>query len=463
MPHLDEGTIHAWLDGALAPDESARAEAHVAECPTCAAAVAEARGVIAAASRILTALDEIPGDVIPAGASGSEHSLAAWRAQRARARSRRWATRLAPVAAVLAFVAVGVVVARQPASEKASVVATDGDARLPAPVTSPLQEPPAAAPSSAAPPARTEMAQDAIASAPVPRTPSAPQPAEGAASGAVGSRLRRDAAVVEEQRSLREQERANDELQKSTIANAIADSAPDTARAKEAYAATPAPGATIRTRGFSGPAGAAIRGRVTDERGAPLPSAQVVDVGTKSGDMTDSAGRFELENIPAGERTLEARRVGYASTERKVQARAGESVEVDLALPPSSMQLSEVQVVGAVAGASIPARRIAGMTLVSTTDTSLDGRAGRRSTYRLSSGEPVTLVEVRSAPRSEPQEAASGKVSADAPVAQRQAPAKARVAPMNTIWWTTPGGTEITLFGAVSVEELERIRRAMAP
>ena len=44
--HLDEGTIHAWLDGggALAGD-AARAreiEAHIAECATCSAAVAEA-------------------------------------------------------------------------------------------------------------------------------------------------------------------------------------------------------------------------------------------------------------------------------------------------------------------------------------------------------------------------------------------------------------------------------------
>ena len=32
MEHLDEGTAHAWLDGALSAEESARVEAHVAEC-----------------------------------------------------------------------------------------------------------------------------------------------------------------------------------------------------------------------------------------------------------------------------------------------------------------------------------------------------------------------------------------------------------------------------------------------
>jgi hypothetical protein len=68
MQHPDEGTIHSWLDGALSADEAARVEAHVKECPECAAAVAEARGFIAGASRILTALDNAPRGVIPAAA-----------------------------------------------------------------------------------------------------------------------------------------------------------------------------------------------------------------------------------------------------------------------------------------------------------------------------------------------------------------------------------------------------------
>ena len=29
MQHLDEGTIHAWIDGELPPDEASRVEAHV--------------------------------------------------------------------------------------------------------------------------------------------------------------------------------------------------------------------------------------------------------------------------------------------------------------------------------------------------------------------------------------------------------------------------------------------------
>ena len=79
MQHLDEGTIHAWLDGALNADEAARAEAHVKDCAQCQAAVAEARGFIAASSRILTALDNAPRGVIPAAAPKRRVQPWVWR------------------------------------------------------------------------------------------------------------------------------------------------------------------------------------------------------------------------------------------------------------------------------------------------------------------------------------------------------------------------------------------------
>ena len=50
MKHPDEGTVHAWLDGALDDTEARELEMHVAECVECAAMVAEARGLIAASS-----------------------------------------------------------------------------------------------------------------------------------------------------------------------------------------------------------------------------------------------------------------------------------------------------------------------------------------------------------------------------------------------------------------------------
>lgn len=67
MSRPDEGLIHAWLDGELPAEEAARVERLVAEDAEWGAAAAEARGLVAASSRILRALDHVPGDVIPAG------------------------------------------------------------------------------------------------------------------------------------------------------------------------------------------------------------------------------------------------------------------------------------------------------------------------------------------------------------------------------------------------------------
>ena len=80
MQHLEEGTIHSWLDGALSAGDAARVSAHVEECAQCAAAVAEARGFIAASSRILTALDHVPKGVVPTGVRPKPRNWTAWRA-----------------------------------------------------------------------------------------------------------------------------------------------------------------------------------------------------------------------------------------------------------------------------------------------------------------------------------------------------------------------------------------------
>ncbi|MEO7965307.1 MAG: zf-HC2 domain-containing protein, partial [Gemmatimonadaceae bacterium] len=68
MEHLDEGTVHAWLDGALSPDEGKRIEEHMGTCADCSALVAEARGLIAASARILSSLDEVPRVQVESGA-----------------------------------------------------------------------------------------------------------------------------------------------------------------------------------------------------------------------------------------------------------------------------------------------------------------------------------------------------------------------------------------------------------
>jgi len=102
--HLDEGTIHAWLDGALAPDESAQVEAHANSCTECAALVAEARGLVAASSRILSSLDAVPAGVLP-GSERTTDQLAVLRARRAASTRRWWQDRRVLAAASVVFVA----------------------------------------------------------------------------------------------------------------------------------------------------------------------------------------------------------------------------------------------------------------------------------------------------------------------------------------------------------------------
>ena len=66
MSRPDEGMIHQWLDGECTPEESAEIERLIATDAAWAAAVAEARGLIAASSRIVGALDAVPR-AMPAG------------------------------------------------------------------------------------------------------------------------------------------------------------------------------------------------------------------------------------------------------------------------------------------------------------------------------------------------------------------------------------------------------------
>ena len=68
--HPEEGLIHAWLDDALSAAESERLAAHVQSCTECQARVAEARGLIAGASRIVAALDDVPAGARPGWVQG---------------------------------------------------------------------------------------------------------------------------------------------------------------------------------------------------------------------------------------------------------------------------------------------------------------------------------------------------------------------------------------------------------
>ena len=144
MNHIDEGTIHAWLDGALSEEHARAVESHVATCGECSAAVAEARGLIAGASRILTALDDVPANVTPKRApSRAPQPRRQWRAA-------PWVT---GIAAAL-ILAVGVTTWNR---DRARMMESDAnerftrDSSLPLVASSPDSNLAAAAPAPAAP------------------------------------------------------------------------------------------------------------------------------------------------------------------------------------------------------------------------------------------------------------------------------------------------------------------------
>ncbi len=66
MSHVDDGTLHAYLDGELTTVESGRLDAHLAECQPCRARLEEERALIERASKLLSrALPPTPERAAP--------------------------------------------------------------------------------------------------------------------------------------------------------------------------------------------------------------------------------------------------------------------------------------------------------------------------------------------------------------------------------------------------------------
>jgi hypothetical protein len=191
--HPDEGTIHAWLDGAL-DDASARTlAAHVAACPTCAERVAEARGLIAGASRIVGALDDSPSTAGPAWGQPVAAAPASVKA------ARKWRLlRVTPARAAIAatvLVALGVSITyERTATESEATRAVAERADLSASAKAPAA---AAVPA----PAMTPRVRDRLLDSAVARNLAAVQPprAVRAAPGpdVPAPPLRRDIAAVD--------------------------------------------------------------------------------------------------------------------------------------------------------------------------------------------------------------------------------------------------------------------------
>lgn len=98
----------------------------------------------------------------------------------------------------------------------------------------------------------------------------------------------------------------------------------------------------------------AIEGSVVDEDGIPLRDAQVVVVGTRLGDLTDAAGRFRIERVPAGTHTVQVRMAGFRRADvTGVEVEPGGTARVEVTMTRAPYELG-----GLVVSASRQQQRI---------------------------------------------------------------------------------------------------------
>jgi hypothetical protein len=229
MPHLDEGTLHALLDGEIPSAELPPIQAHLGACPECRARLAEEQDLLAESDRLIEVL-ELP-EAAPALAP--IHT----------APRRVWPTRLAWAATLVLAAGLGYSVRGGPA-EPAPAASRDAGAELradepaalavppaPEPVTQSRDQAAAAALRRAAPPKASSPSEKAAVrnAAPVEekaeqlviRVDTAPPPAPGAVQPPIrptapASALGRVGALRQEAARLRE----------AAPAGALADAAP---------------------------------------------------------------------------------------------------------------------------------------------------------------------------------------------------------------------------------------------
>ena len=115
-----------------------------------------------------------------------------------------------------------------------------------------------------------------------------------------------------------------------------------------------------------------VRGRVTEASGGRgLAEVQVVVDGTRVGAVTNANGEFTLNGIPAGNRTVIVRRIGYQPVTRTLNIASGASATLDVTLRVSAINLNEV----VVTGTGTPTERRKLGTSVASVDSSLITRA----------------------------------------------------------------------------------------
>lgn len=89
-----------------------------------------------------------------------------------------------------------------------------------------------------------------------------------------------------------------------------------------------------------------VTGSVTAEDGRPLSGASVNVQGTEIGALTDNNGRFTLNNVQAGQQTVQARLIGYAPASVAVTVAAGQAATANIVMTSMAVELEGIVAVG---------------------------------------------------------------------------------------------------------------------
>ncbi|MBC8089870.1 MAG: carboxypeptidase-like regulatory domain-containing protein [Phycisphaerae bacterium] len=305
--HPTEESIYAWLDRALGGADSDAIERHVAACDTCAAAVAEARGYIAASARIMIAADITTRTVAP-----REHVP---RITAPIVRRTTWRS-FAQAAAAVVLVATGSYVAIRP---EGGTNPSDG--------VSVVREPLSVAPVEA------NETTGAV------QTANAPEARIGVRPRKPVARKERQAANV-----MRASEQERGALQQ--LPGVIVQAAKPAQQAQVSFTTvTVVPSDTFTFRTITG----VVVDRATS---IPISMANVQVPGTTLVANTDDKGTFILRDVPAAATTVQVRRLGYVATEVSLESIRGPGGAVNAELTTALLMLSDVVVASMPAGPS---------------------------------------------------------------------------------------------------------------
>ncbi len=96
---------------------------------------------------------------------------------------------------------------------------------------------------------------------------------------------------------------------------------------------------------------ATISGTITDANtGDPLPSTNILLIGTGLGAATDMNGQYTIKNVPAGKYIMRISYLGYKEQKTDIEVKDGQHLEQNFSLEPASLEGQTVVVTGQAAG-----------------------------------------------------------------------------------------------------------------